>query len=267
MEEIITIMEQAARAGGEVQMRYFRTDNATAVKTSHQNLVSEADTATQAAIQQEIIQRMQASGYMAEEIGFIGEEQLDVQGKYLFVIDPIDGTHNFLAGLDDFCVSIGCFEAGVLRAGVVYQTIHDRLYSVARGQGVTKIMGNDRKRLTMVPAELKDSLLMVEAHTPERWSLLQQLQDMFPLVRTYRMFGPAALSLARFADNQVQVGCIKGAGIWDIAAGVVLVRECRGWIGDMQGGELVFDLHDVDKTYDVLFCQPQHRETLVTLVK
>lgn len=92
----VSILEQAARAAGEVALSYFHKESHITRKTSHQNLVTEADTSCQALIKKIIIDELGKHGVVESEVGFIGEEYLETKGsKHLFIIDPIDGTNYF----------------------------------------------------------------------------------------------------------------------------------------------------------------------------
>jgi len=104
---MLDILELAARAAGEIILSYFHKESHITRKTSHQNLVTEADTSSQAIIKKIITDSLEKRGMSENEIGFIGEENLKTVGtKHSFIIDPLDGTNNFASGLDYFCISI-----------------------------------------------------------------------------------------------------------------------------------------------------------------
>lgn len=141
MMYMITILEKAARGAGGIVLSYFHKESHITRKTSHQNLVTEADTSSQAFIKKMITEAMIQRGISGNEIGFIGEENLETKGtKHTFIIDPLDGTNNFASGLDYFSISIAHVEDGAVKDGVIYWPSRDILYYAVAGKGAFKIV-------------------------------------------------------------------------------------------------------------------------------
>src|SRR3989338_1819234 len=101
---MIDLLQKAAREAGEVLMKYFNQGVKANYKTSHKNIVTEADLTSQKIIYNSIISGMLRKGYKKNDIGFIGEENLNISGKHKFIIDPVDGTSNFASSYGYFCI-------------------------------------------------------------------------------------------------------------------------------------------------------------------
>ena len=117
---MLDVLIEAAQSGGEVLLKNFRGKITVSEKTSHQNLVTEADYVSQKTIVDFITKALIQKGIGENEIGFIGEEGLYKPGKHLFIIDPLDGTNNFASGNSYFAVSIGYYLNGTARASAIY---------------------------------------------------------------------------------------------------------------------------------------------------
>jgi myo-inositol-1(or 4)-monophosphatase len=192
------------------------------IKSSPTDLVSEADQAAEDLI------RARLAGARPDD-GFLGEEGGDAEGSsgLRWVVDPLDGTTNFLFGLPQWAVSIACEDAdGAPLAGVVYDPPRDEMWSAVRG-GPARLDGTAVQRSER--AELATALVATGfGYDAEvRRAQAARMADLLPLVRDIRRFGSAALDLAWTAAGRYDAYYERGVHHWDIAAGALLC-ECAG---------------------------------------
>lgn len=170
--------------------------------------------------------------------GFIGEEGGKVEGSdvtHTWIVDPLDGTTNFLHGIPQFAVSIALERSGVLVAGVVYNPANDELYVAERGTGAFL---NDRR--LRVSARTRPELSVVGCGLPhigrgdhvEFRNELKLVQARFGGIRR---FGACSLDLAYVAAGRLDGFWERGLSSWDLAAGIVLIREAGGFVSDCDG--------------------------------
>lgn len=228
------VAEEAARAGAEVLLRFFRQDGLDVEEKSRHDLVSEADRASEAAVLEVLGRRVPGHAVLAEEGGAL-EGGADVEHQWL--IDPLDGTSNFVHGLAYFAVSIACRRGSELLAGVVYEPAADQLFSAARGSGcrwngtpvrVTSHAGLDGAFLsTGFPFRVRSAL---EPY-------LGLFHDVAVQAQGIRRCGAAALDLAYTAAGVYDGFFEFGLAPWDVAAGTLLIQEAGGVVSDLDGGD------------------------------
>lgn len=262
------LLNAAVMAGNEVLIKYFRTQALDiSNKTDHQNIVTIADKQSQQAIQDTIIRLMKEKG--ETDVGFIGEEDLYHTGKHMFVIDPLDGTSNFASGIDYFCTPIAYFCEDELVAAIVGRPTEQEIYYAEKGKG-SHILREGRKIPLMVTeGNLKNKVLSIY---PEDIVTLDavhraRIEEMFPLFRSVRSLGAAALDIAGVAENIY--GCsilTKSPHIWDIAASKLILEEAGGVLYDWTGKELILDLGDKDIPYATICCHPAQRDEIFSYI-
>lgn len=263
---IIDILSDAASQASKLAVTYFKQRLTPQYKSSNQDLVTQADIESQKCIQAVITKRMGDVGIDSSEIGFIGEESgLHEKGKYLFAIDPIDGTTNFASGIEYFVISIGCFVDGKLMYGLLYEPMTHTTYYATKDHGAYKINRDGETQLSMVPKELKDSMVATYIHTKVelREREFNFIKDIFPSVRGVRLMGAGALDLSKVADNVFQVCMFEKSNIWDIAAATLLIQEAGGVIVSSTGEKIVFDLTNPAKIYSIVSCHPDNLEKIL----
>jgi myo-inositol-1(or 4)-monophosphatase len=225
-------MVDAARAAARVLLRYYANPEALRVQEKgHADLVSQADREAEAAIF-EVLTRADAAAR------FEGEETVVDRATSgpRYVVDPLDGTANFLHGVPHFCISIAHAEDAQVTAGVVLDPIRDELFWAERGQGA--FLGS--RRLAVAKVTLSDA--MVHTGVPPgalgaRSRFLEQLSRVMGRVSFMRRMGSAALDLAYVAAGRGHAFFEMSLKPWDIAAGLLLVREAGGIVTDLHGGE------------------------------
>ncbi len=232
MQPMTNIAVRAARAAGKIQMQYLnRLDSLTVAKKGRNDFVSEVDRASE----QEIIQILKAA-YPGHAI--LAEETGTQDGNdYQWVIDPLDGTTNYLHGFPQFAVSIACRHKGDLISGVVYDPFKDEMFSADKGGGAYL---NDR-RLRVSNRKSLDGALIGTGFPFRDHSHLDTYAEMFKAMISetagLRRPGSAALDFAYVAAGRLDGFWELGLSIWDFAAGALLVREAGGTVSDLSGGD------------------------------
>lgn len=231
---LITIMDRAARKAAPRIRRDFGEVSALQVsRKGPSDFVSNADRTAERAIVEELQKGRPDWGLVLEETNDI--EGAD--GAPTWIVDPIDGTSNFIHSIPHFAVSIAAQREGRIVAGVVYQPLTDELFWAEEGRGA--YLHHERLRVS-ARRELGDAL--VATGIPYRghgdfgeWDAI--CQAVAPEVAGIRRFGSAALDLAWVAAGRFDGFWERHLSRWDVAAGVLLVREAGGFVSDYRGGE------------------------------
>lgn len=227
---VVNVMVKAARAAGTLILRHMgKLDALNVVEKARQDYASEVDAAAEAEIIRELRRAFPDYAILAEESGAMGK------GRYTFVVDPLDGTSNYLRGLPHFCVSIALVENGEPVHGVVFDPLRNELFTASRGAGA---LLNDRKIRVADRKDLAGSLLITGFPPRERSRLAPQLEALSKLMaeaEDIRRTGSAALDLAYVACGRADGYFEAGIKPWDIAAGMLLVREAGGRVCDLKG--------------------------------
>ena len=171
------------------------------------------------------------------QAGFITEEKMVAQEdrKYTWIIDPIDGTTNFIHGLPYFCISIALRQHDEIVLGVVYDISRDELFSAVKGNGATL---NKKPIQVSKTIHLKDSILATGFPYHDYRSVQEYLEIFEYFIkhtRGLRRFGAAALDLSYVACGRFDGFFEYGLNIWDVAAGVLLIQEAGGKVVDFKG--------------------------------
>ena len=201
------------------------------------DLVTEADQRSEALILEVIEARFPKDAVLAEESGGV----LNDECEWNWVIDPLDGTTNFVHGLDHFAVSIGVLCRGVPTLGVIGIPARDEVYWAARGQGAW----GPRGRLRVTEEEALGSALVATGFPYDRRELADSLastvREALTRARGVRRMGAAALDLLGVARGQFGGYWERGISAWDVAAGLVMVEEAGGTVTD-HDGQAITDL-------------------------
>jgi myo-inositol-1(or 4)-monophosphatase len=217
---------EAARAGGEIVARYFRRTIEVEYK-GPKDIVTEADVASESRIVTLLHKRFPEHGIMAEERG--GDL---TSAEYTWVIDPLDGTHNYAAGIPICCVSVALAHFGEPIVGVIYDPLHDDIFVAEKGKGA--FLNNEPMHVSTLP-ELDQALIIFGlGYDPDRAvSSLKIAAKLRPMVRTMRVLGSAALEMAYLAAGRFDLFYHQCLYPWDVAAGLLLIREAGGLCTDM----------------------------------
>jgi myo-inositol-1(or 4)-monophosphatase len=235
---LITVMIKAARSAGRGLARDFgEVENLQVSKKGPGDFVTAADHRSEEVIFNELSRSRPGYGFVMEERGVVnGTDKTN-----RFIVDPLDGTLNFMHGIPHFAISIGHEREGQLNAGVVYNPITGDIYWAEKGQGAW--LENWRLK---VAARIKLSQAVLATGVPyigqaeERHQLFwAELAHMSQEVTGIRRFGSAALDLAFVAAGRFDGFWERHLKPWDIAAGIVLVREAGGVVEEIDGGDVL----------------------------
>lgn len=232
MQPMLNIAVRAARSAGDLIMRRFQRLDTIAVETKQRNdYVSEVDREAEARIIDTLHRAYPAHGILAEESG---EQKGD---DHVWIIDPLDGTTNFLHGFPHFAVSIALEHRGRLEQAVIYDPVRQELFTASRGSGAE--LDNHRIRVS-AQRGLEGALLgtgFPYRHEQPNEAYMDMLREFMTRSAGIRRPGSAALDLAYLAAGRIDGFWEFGLSRWDIAAGALLVREAGGIIGDLHGGD------------------------------
>jgi len=222
----------AAQAGGRVAMTFFRKlDPNKVTEKSRNDLVTEADHASEAAIKAELDHRFPSYGFLGEESGASGDS------CRRWIVDPLDGTLNFVQGFPHWCISVGLWDKQGPLVGCIYDPLREDLFVAVRGQGAT---WNDQ-RITISAQTGLDGAFIATGFAfqlGERFeTYTRALHSIFYRAKGIRRAGSAALDLAHVACGIYDGFFEMGLRPWDIAAGVLLIQEAGGLITDWEGGD------------------------------
>jgi myo-inositol-1(or 4)-monophosphatase len=234
MQPLLNIAIQAARRAGEIIVRGLNRLHRIEVRAKGQNdFVSEIDVAAERDIIETVRRRYPQHAFLAEESGQSGEDN-----EFVWIIDPLDGTTNFLHGYPQFAVSIGVQRRGRMEHAVVYDPMRQELFTASRGEGAQL----DGKRIRVSP-HIGLERALVGTGFPYR-SNLQWLDPYMAMLKAVieqtagiRRPGSAALDLAYVAAGRLDAFWELGLSPWDTAAGTLLITEAGGMVGRLNGGE------------------------------
>ena len=228
----LNIAIKAARAAGNVITRHLpKRDSIVIHEKAHHDFVTEVDRLAEAEIIKELRRAFPTHGFLGEESGQVGPT------RQQWVIDPLDGTSNFLRGFQHFAVSIALVEKGEPVLGVVFDPMRDELFAAEKGRGA---LLNDR-RLRVSPRKGVEGAVIATGFPFRARKLfddhLNMVRALLVTGEDIRRTGSAALDLAYVASGRFDAYFEMGLQPWDMAAGILLVREAGGQVTDMRGGD------------------------------
>jgi len=205
------------------------------------DFVTTADLRAERTIKNELTRARPGYSLLFEEGG--AAEGIDPHHRW--IVDPLDGTTNFLHGIPHFCISIALERDGDIVAGLIYEPVRDEMFWAEKGSGAYL---NDRRMRVSARRQLSESLLGTGIPFRDRdrqAEYLATLSAVMPATRGVRRFGAAALDLAYVAAGRYDGFWEFGLCPWDIAAGMLLVREAGGYVSDLAGGQTMMTSGDV----------------------
>jgi myo-inositol-1(or 4)-monophosphatase len=231
MNPTLNIAVRAARSAGNVIIRNLGKLDTLAIHTKDRNdFVTEVDRQAEQEIIYILRKAFPGHSILAEESG------LQEGDEHQWIIDPLDGTTNFLHGFPQFAVSIAMRHKGRLEHGVIYDPLRQEIFSASRGAGATL---NDQRIRVTNRKTLEGSLLGTGFPFKSQQHLetyLDMFRALFPQTAGIRRAGSAALDLAYVATGRLDGFWEIGLSIWDMAAGVLLIQEAGGLSSDFTGG-------------------------------
>ena len=233
MQPLLNIAIRAARRAGDLIVRNVdRVPSLDVRSKSRNDFVSEIDQAAERDIIETIRRSHPDHGFLGEESGRSGGDE------FIWIIDPLDGTTNFLHGFPTFAVSLACEYRGRLEHGVIYDPMRQELFTTSRGDGAQL----DGKRIRVSKqAGLEGALIGTgfPYRANARWidEYLAMLKAVMQQTAGIRRPGAASLDLAYVAAGRIDGFWEIGLNAWDTAAGTLLITEAGGHIGTLSGGE------------------------------
>jgi myo-inositol-1(or 4)-monophosphatase len=233
-------LRAARRAGDFIAQAFDRPDERKVEAKAANDFVSDVDKSAEQIIIQTITAAYPGHAVLAEESGAAGDSDTT------WIIDPLDGTLNFLQGIPHFAVSIGVLKGKHLEHGVVYDPIRHEEFVASRGYGA-QLNG---KRIRVSQRDKLDEFVLGTGIPPGSVAArlepyMASLSAFTAQCRGIRRAGSAALDLAYVAAGRCDGFWEMGLSKWDLAAGIVLVREAGGFVGDLSGGETYWDTGDI----------------------
>jgi myo-inositol-1(or 4)-monophosphatase len=240
MHPMLNIAVKAARRAGTIINRAAQDIDALTVSTKrHNDFVTEVDKAAEQAVIQILLKAYPDHAILAEESGAHGKSD------YVWIIDPLDGTTNFIHGFPQYCVSIALRHKDTVMQAVVYDPGRNELYTATRGRGAYL---NDRRMRVSKRKQLDDALI----GTGFPFRTIENISAYVPILRQVmgqtagvRRAGSAALDLAYVAAGRLDGFWETGLSPWDMAAGSLLIQEAGGLVSDFQGEGNFLDSGDI----------------------
>src|SRR6476620_5213350 len=254
---LLNVMIKAARKASRTLKRDFgEIEHLQTSLKGPANFVTAADRHAEEILREELEHARPGYGFLGEEGG--AREGSDKTHRW--IVDPLDGTLNFLHGIPHFAISIGLERESTIVAGLVYNPVTDELFTAERGKGAFL---NDQRLRVAARKRLADAVVACALPHPSRGDVEltrsehNMVQDR---VAGLRRLGAAALDLAWVAAGRFDAYWERGLSPWDMAAGIALVREAGGFVTDLDGREDMLKTGGIIAGTDAI-----HRELLQTL--
>lgn len=230
---LLNVMVQAAiKAGKSLSRDFGEVQNLQVSVKGPGDFVSQADMKAEKLVREELLKVRPTYGFLGEE----GEEIKGTDGAHRWIVDPLDGTTNFLHGIPQFAVSIALERNDEIVAGVIFNPATDELFTTEKGGGAFM---NDRRIRVAARKVLSDCVIgcsIPHLGRTNHGKALLELRHVMGEAAGLRSMGAAALDLAYVAAGRFDGYWQSGLNAWDIAAGMLLIREAGGFVSDMTGG-------------------------------
>jgi len=251
---LLNVMTAAAlKAGRSLKRDFGEVANLQVSMKGPANFVSAADHRAEEILRAELLKARPGYGFLGEE----GGNHEGTDKTHTWIVDPLDGTTNFLHGIPHFAISIGLQREDKIIAGLIYNPANDEMYLAERGKGAFL---NDRRIRVAARQRLVDAVVCCALPHHGRGDLAQFRREMAAIqdkVAGLRRLGAAALDLAYVAAGRFDCYWERGLSPWDFAAGVLMVREAGGFVTDLKDGERTMEVGDI-----IAGNETMHREVL-----
>jgi myo-inositol-1(or 4)-monophosphatase len=227
-----TAIKAARRAASVINRASFDIDRVVVTEKQHNDFVTDIDQAAEQAIIETLTKAYPGHAFLSEEAG--ASANLNDESEYCWIIDPIDGTTNFLHGFPQYCISIALAQRGVVTQALVYDPVRNDLFTATKGAGAYL---ND-KRIRVTKHDRLANTLLGSGHGAGPRAVddyLKMYAVMAERCHGVRFAGAAALDLAYVATGKLDGYYQKGLKEWDVAAGALLVSEAGGIVGGFDG--------------------------------
>jgi myo-inositol-1(or 4)-monophosphatase len=251
---VFNVMTKAAhRAGRSLNRDLGEVENLQVSVKGPRNFVTAADRRAEEIVREELAKARPTYGFLGEE----GGARDGTDKSHRWIVDPLDGTTNFLHGIPHFAVSIALERDGVIVAGLVYNPANDELFIGERGKGAFL---NDKRIRVASRQRFADAVVACGIPHYGRGDLALARQEIAGAQQQFaglRRYGAAALDLAWIAAGRFDAYWERDLQPWDMAAGMLLVREAGGFVTDLDGGDAIFAKGQIAAGNDTM-----HREIL-----
>ena len=247
-----TAIKAARRAATVINRAAFDVDRIAITEKQHNDFVTDVDQAAEQAIIETLLKAYPGHAILAEESG--ASANLNDESEYSWIIDPIDGTTNFMHGYPNYCVSIALQQRGITTQAVVYDPVRNDLFTASKGAGAFL----NEKRIRVTKHDRIANTLLASGHGAGPRALddyMRMYQIMAERCQSIRSSGSAALELANVAAGRSDGFYEKGLKAWDIAAGALLVTEAGGIVGEFSGESAYLHKGDVIAASPKIFGQ------------
>jgi myo-inositol-1(or 4)-monophosphatase len=256
---LLNVMVQAVRKAGRGLARDFgEVENLQVSMKGPGDFVSAADRRAEQTLFEELSRVRPGYGFLMEERGAVaGDDE-----AHRWLVDPLDGTTNFLHGIPLFAISVALEKNGQVVAGVIFNPVTDELYTAERGAGTFL---NDRRLRVAARRDIADAVIgtgVPHLGMAGHQDFLAELRQVMAHCAGLRRIGSAALDLAYVAAGRFDGFWETGLDPWDVAAGSLMIREAGGFVTDGEGKDRVLDGHSI-----VAGNEHIHRQLLATLGK
>ena len=242
MGDIITVATEAAREAGAFLQRNFGAAIQSIERKADKSLATNLDREAERMIVDRIKRHFPRHGIIAEECGTYGSAESSTDsptGEYTWIIDPLDGTHNFIRGIPVFGVSIGVMRRGEFVAGVIYLPVSDEFYTAEKGSGAFK---NNMPIKVSAVADLAESTVSYDTDLRTQADLkLSILKEVAAASFNLRMFGASVRTLTYLAEGKIDAAIEFNDKPWDFAGGACILQEAGGKITTFQGAPLGYE--------------------------
>ncbi len=263
----MTVMQNAAQKASKRLLRDFNEVEQLQVSIKGPgDFVSQADLRSEATMREELGRARPGYAFLMEESGMSGS----ANWAWRWIVDPLDGTSNFLHGIPQWCISVALERrlpggGGEIAAAMIYNPVNDEMFWAEKGGGAFL---NERRLRVSARRELKDALFatgipFAAVAGANRLAFARTLGVLMPQVAGIRRFGAAALDLAWVAAGRYDGYWELGLKPWDMAAGLLIVREAGGFVTDPSGAESI--LHDAGPN-DIVAANPHMHARLREVV-
>jgi len=251
---VLNVMIKAAyRAGRGLKRDLGEVEHLQVSLKGPRNFVTAADRRAEETLRAELAKARPDYGFLGEE----GGARDGADKTHRWIVDPLDGTTNFLHGIPHFAVSIALERSGAIVAGLVYNPANDELFIAERGKGAFL---NDKRIRVAARQRLAEAVVACGLPHYGRGDLALARNEIAAAQQNFaglRRYGAAALDLAWIAAGRLDAYWERDLSPWDLAAGMILVREAGGFVTDLDGGDEIFAKRQIAAGNDTM-----HRELL-----
>lgn len=237
-----TAIKAARRAATVINRAAFDVDRIVVTEKQHKDFVTDVDQAAEQAIVETLLKAYPDHAILAEESG--ASANMNDESEFAWIIDPIDGTTNFMHGYPNYCVSIALQQRGIITQAVIYDPVRNDLFTATKGAGAFL----NEKRIRVTKHDRIANAMIGSGHAAGPRALdeyMRMYAIMAERCQAVRSSGSAALELANVAAGRIDGFYEKGLKTWDIAAGSLLVTEAGGICGEFSGESAYLNKGDI----------------------